>query len=109
MGGGWGRDNNVRCRCSIQVVSHGLFPGKVLIYDVPSMLSFKCIMLGTVSFPSSACVVYRSFPGLSMVLCSFLSALFLAFIWLGHWTGVDEVPHLLKGWFEADPSTLIAC
>ena len=38
-----------------------------------------------------------------MVLCSFLSALFLAFIWLGHWTGVDEVPHLLKGWFEVHP------
>ena len=35
-----------------------------------------------------------------------LSALSLAFIlllWLGHWTGVDEVPHLLNGLFEADP------
>ena len=63
-------------------------------------------MLGTVSSPSSAWVVYRSFPGLSVVSFSFLSALSPAFILLlrlGRWTGVDEVPHLLKGWFEVDP------
>ena len=41
-----------------------------------------------------------------MVRLFFLSALSLALnflLWLGHWTGVEEVPHLLKGWFEVHP------
>ena len=32
-----------------------------------------------------------------------LSLAFILLLRLGHWTGVDEVPHLLKGWFEVDP------
>ena len=87
---GWGWDNNVRGRCSIGCESRSL-PRKSTYIYVPSM-SFLNAILGTVSFPSSACVVFRSFPGLSMVCFSFLSALSLAFILLlrlGHWTVCD--------------------
>ena len=70
--------------------------------------SFNGLCLAQCSFFSvkHVCVVYRSFPDLSMVCFSIPSALSLAFnllLRLGHWTGVDEVPHLLNRWFEVDP------
>ena len=66
-------------------------------------LNALCLAQGVFSVKLVRCI-----PQFSRSQCGafFLSALSLAFILLlrlGHWTGVDEVPHLLKGWFEVDP------